>query len=70
MWQTEILNERFKDIIVGLKIIGNRDNNDYNGEWTIMNNPILSHDLKIKFESRWLRKINYIIEVYLMIEPK
>ena len=70
MYTTYNLNENFKDIIVGLKIIGNRKDNDYNGEWTIMNNPILSHDLKIKFESRFVRKINYIIKVYLMETPK
>ena len=70
MWQTYFLNEKFDDIIVGLKIIGNRKDNDYNGEWRFINNPILSKELKIKFESQFMRVINYMIEVYLMETPK
>ena len=69
-WTTKIFERSFDDLIVGFKIIGNRENNYYNGEWTILNNPILSHDIKIKFVSQFYRVINFIIEVYLMKTPK
>ena len=70
MWNTFFYERNFKDIIVGLKIIGNRDDNEYNGEWTILNNPILSKEIKIKFESQFYRVINYFIEIYLMKTPE
>ena len=59
MWKTKILEKKFNDIIVGFKIIGNRKENIYNGKWTILNNPILSKEIKIKFVSQFYRAINY-----------
>ena len=70
MWKTKILEKKFNDIIVGFKIIGNRKENYYNGKWTILNNPILSKEIKIKFVSQFYRAINYILELYLMKTPQ
>ena len=70
MWKTENFEKKFNDIIVGFKIIGNRKENYYNGKWTILNNPILSKELKIQIVSQIYRAINYILEVYLMGTPK
>ena len=50
--------------------IGNRKENYYNGKWTILNNPILSKEIKIKFVSQFYRAINYILELYLMKTPQ
>ena len=70
MWKTKIFEKKFNDIIVGFKIIGNRTENYYNGKWTIMNNPILSKEIKIKFVSQFYRAINYKLYVYLMKTPQ
>ena len=70
MWKTKIFEKKFNDIIVGFKIIGNRTENYYNGKWTIMNNPILSKEIKIKFVSQIYRAINYKLYVYLMKTPQ
>lgn len=70
MWKTKIFEKKFNDIIVGFKIIGNRRENYYNGKWTIMNNPILSKEIKIKFVSQFYRAINYKLNVYLMKTPQ
>ena len=68
-WTTEYFEKSFKDLIVGFKIIGTRKDNYYNGQWTIMNNPILSHDIKIQFVSQFYRVEKFLIEVYLMKTP-
>ena len=70
MWKAKIFEKKFNDIIVGFKIIGNRAENYYNGKWTIMNNPILSKEIKIKFVSQFYRAINYKLYVYLMKTPQ
>ena len=70
IFKTKILEKKFNDIIVGFKIIGNRKENYYNGKWTILNNPILSKEIKIKFVSQFYRAINYILELYLMKTPQ
>jgi hypothetical protein len=70
MWKTKIFEKKFNDIIVGFKIIGNRTKNYYNGKWTILNNPILSKEIKIKFVSQFYRVINYKLHVYLMKTPQ
>ena len=58
-----------KDIIVGIKIISNKNDN---GEWTIKKNPLLTYEMQIYFESvsrcnfyKWC-DINYQIIVYTM----
>ena len=58
MWKAKIFEKKFNDLIVGFKIIGNRKENYYNGSWEIMNNPILSKEIKIKFVSQFYRAIN------------
>ena len=70
MWKSKIFEKKFNDIIVGFKIIGNRKENYYNGKWTILNNPILSKEIKIKFVSQLYRVINYKLEIYLMKTPQ
>ena len=70
MWKTKIFEKKFNDIIVGFKIVGNRTKNYYNGKWTILNNPILSKEIKIKFVSQFYRAINYKLYVYLMKTPQ
>ncbi len=70
MWKSKIFEKKFNDIIVGFKIIGNRKENYYNGKWTILNNPILSKEIKINFVSQLYRVINYKLEIYLMKTPQ
>ena len=61
-----------KDIIVGIKIISNKNDN---GKWTIKENPLLTNNMSIYFESDswckvfWYCDINYQIIVYTMKKP-
>lgn len=56
-------------IIVGLEIKDNRKDG-YNGQWEIMENPILSRKVKIKFVSQYFRAEKFIIKIYLMKTPE
>ena len=64
-YQTYNLKENFQDIIVGVNIIDNR-NDDYNGEWTFKYNPLLLKDIDITFVSCFDRSQKYEVEVYCM----
>ena len=54
------------DIIVGVKIISNKDGN---GKWEIKENPLLTNQMSIKFESNYWSGINYKLILYLMKLP-
>ena len=56
-----------KDIIVGIKIISNKDDN---GKWEIKENPLLTNEMSIKFESNWWSGLNYKILIYTMKFPE
>ncbi len=54
------------DIIVGIKIISKKDDN---GKWEIKENPLLTNQMSIKFESEFYHGINYTLILYLMKLP-
>jgi hypothetical protein len=54
------------DIIVGIKIISKKDDN---GKWEIKENPLLTNQMSIKFESNYWRGLNYNLILYLMKLP-
>lgn len=49
------ISESFNDIIVGFKIVSQR-NDDYNGEWKIYFNPLLKKEINIRFASQFVRE--------------
>lgn len=59
--------EPFEDIIVGWKIDSQKKNN---GEWKLIENPLLKNRMDAYFESQWLRGITYEISVYFMDYPE
>jgi hypothetical protein len=64
-YYTENFSKKFDDIIVGVNIIDNRKD-DYNGQWTFKNNPLLSKEIDIIFVSCFDRAQKYTVEVYLL----
>ena len=57
------MNISSNDIIVGLKIIPNKQNN---GEWILNKNPLLTNTMKIEFISDYFRRLEYSILVYVI----
>ncbi len=67
-WGTVTANEDIStnDIIVGIKIIPEKNND---GKWEIKENPLLTNQMSIKFESEFYHGINYTLILYLMKLP-
>ena len=65
---TEIFSQNFSDMIVGFKITDERKDN-LNGKWTLESNPLGKNDIKITFESKFIRAQHFFIYVYLMKYP-
>ena len=65
----KIINESFKDIIVGFKIVSER-NDDYNGEWKFYSNPLLQKEINMRFWSQFIREQDFSLYIYLMKFPE
>ena len=63
------ISEVFDDIIVGFKIVSQRDD-DYNGQWHVKFNPLLKKEINISFASQFMRDEEFNIYVYLMKFPE
>lgn len=65
----KIMNESFSDIIVGFKIVSER-NDDYNGEWKLYTNPLLQKEINMRFWSQFIRELKFSLYIYLMKFPE
>ena len=63
------ISEVFDDIIVGFKIVSQRDD-DYNGQWHVKFNPLLKKEINISFASQFMREEEFNIYIYLMKFPE
>ena len=63
------ISEVFDDIIVGFKIVSQRDD-DYNGQWHVKFNPLLKKEINISFASQFMRDEEFNIYIYLMKFPE
>ena len=64
------ITKSFDDIIVGIKIIDTKPTWRSNGEWTIRENPLLTKNIHLYFESKLWSTQNYFIIVYILKYPE
>lgn len=65
----KIINESFNDIIVGFKIVSERED-DYNGEWKFYSNPLLQKEINMRFWSQFIREQHFSLYIYFMKFPE
>ena len=69
--KSKVINETYKDIIVGLKILSLQKDIKNNGIYSLKN-PMLKNEIKIEFNLSFgfTRSMKYLINVYLMKYPE